>query len=197
MDWRWRGGAGGWRLPPFPIARACCLPGQGRANVESNNGWWCGRALLQAFDVVGGKEGAHLGDGDFVQLEQALRLGQALPDEDGIEAFEVGEDDELLQRGVVADVAVGVGVGVAPLLRGLAEEGDVEQVGFVGIDERRLCLGDGRRDEGLFDGVGVDAVVDLGEGALEVPPELETVVFVVLETLKFLDEVEFELHRNP
>ncbi len=120
-----------------------------------------------------------------------------MADEDGIEAFEVGEDDELLQRGVVADVAVGVGVGVAPLLRGLAEEGDVEQVGFVGIDERCLSLGDGRRDEGFFDGVGVDAVVDLGERALEVPPELETVALVVLETLKFLDEVEFELRAEP
>jgi hypothetical protein len=36
---------------------------------------------------------------------------------------------------MVADVALGVGVGVAPLLRGLAKEGDVQQVGFVGIDE--------------------------------------------------------------
>ena len=39
----------------------------------------------------------------------------------------------------------------------------------------------------------VDAVVDLGEGALEVPIELEAVVFVVLEALKFDDEVELEL----
>jgi hypothetical protein len=39
----------------------------------------------------------------------------------------------------------------------------------------------------------VDAVVDLGEGALEVPIELESVVFVVLEALEFDDEVELEL----
>jgi len=38
----------------------------------------------------------------------------------------------LLQRRVVADVALGTGMGIAPLLGGLAEEGDVEQVGFVG-----------------------------------------------------------------
>ena len=49
-----------------------------------------------------------------------------MADEDGVEAFEVGQDDELLQRGVVAEVALGIGMGVAPLLGGLAEEGDVE-----------------------------------------------------------------------
>jgi hypothetical protein len=43
----------------------------------------------------------------------------------------------------------------------------------------------------------VDAVVDLGEGALEVPIELEAVVFLVLEALEFLDEVELELDRDP
>ena len=52
-------------------------------------GWWRCRASHQAFDVAGGKQGAHLGDGDFVQLEQAFRLGQALADEDGVEAFEI------------------------------------------------------------------------------------------------------------
>ncbi len=43
----------------------------------------------------------------------------------------------------------------------------------------------------------MDAVVDLGEGALEVPVELETVVFVVLEALEFLDEVESKFDRDP
>jgi len=38
----------------------------------------------------------------------------------------------------------------------------------------------------------VDAVVDLGEGALEVPIELQAVVFLILEALEFLDEVELE-----
>ena len=106
-------------------------------------GWWRCRASLQAFDVVGGKEGAHLGDGDFVRLEEAFGLGQSLADEDGVEALKIGEDDKLLQRGVVAEVALGVGMGVAPLFCGLG-------------------LGDGWRDERLLDRVGVDAVVDLG-----------------------------------
>lgn len=124
-------------------------------------------------------------------------MGQALTDEHGIEACEIGEDDELLQWGVVAEVALGIGMSIAPLLRRLAEEGDVEQVGFVGIDEGALSLGDGGRQERLLDRVGVDAVVDLGEGALEIPPELEAVVFVVLEPLEFLDEVKFEFRAEP
>ena len=56
-----------------------------------------------------------MGDGDVVESGEALGLWQALADEDGVQAFEVGEDDELLQRGVVAEVALGDGIGIAPL----------------------------------------------------------------------------------
>ena len=45
-----------------------------------------------------------MGDGDVVEGGEAFGLWQALADEHGVEAFEIGEDDELLQRGVVADV---------------------------------------------------------------------------------------------
>ena len=119
-------------------------------------------------------------------------MGKALTDQDRVEAFQVGEDDELLQGGVVADVALGIGVRVSPLLGGLAEKGDVKEVGLAGINERRLGLGDAGRDERFLDGVGVDAVIDLGEGSLEIPAELEAVVFLVLEALEFDDEVELE-----
>ena len=154
------------------------------------------------FHVIGGREGfradvafeqgAHLGDGDAVERCEAFRLRQSLADEDGVQAFEVGEDDELFERGVVADVALGVGVGVAPLLGGLSEKGDIEEVGLAGINRGGLSLRDGRRKEGLLDGVGVDAVIDFGEGALEIPIQLQAVVFIVLEALEFPDEVELE-----
>ena len=48
----------------------------------------------------------------------------------------------------------------------------------------------------LLDGVGMDAVVELGEGTVEFPREGEAAVFVVLEALEFLDEVEFELQES-
>ena len=120
-----------------------------------------------------------------------------MTDENGIEAFEIGEDNKLLQRSVIPDVTLGVRMGITPLFRGLAEEGDIEQIGLAGIDGGGLRLGDGWRDERFLDRVGVDAVVDLGEGALEVPIELEPVVFVILEALKFRDEVELELRAEP
>ena len=120
-----------------------------------------------------------------------------MADQDGVEAFEIGEDDELLQRGVVADVAVGIGVGVAPLFRSLAEKGDVEEIRLAGVGEAGLGFGDSGGNERLLDRVGVDAVVDLGKGALEVPIKLEAVVFLVLEALELLDEVEFEFRTEP
>jgi len=43
----------------------------------------------------------------------------------------------------------------------------------------------------------VDPGIDLGERALELPAELETVGLVILEPREFLDEVELELHGNP
>jgi hypothetical protein len=43
-----------------------------------------------------------------------------------------------------------------------------------------------------FDGIGVDAVVELGEGAVEVPGQREAAVLVLLEALEFLDEVELK-----
>ncbi len=43
----------------------------------------------------------------------------------------------------------------------------------------------------------MNAVVDLGQGALEIPAEFELVVFFVLEALEFLDKVELELRAKP
>ena len=112
-----------------------------------------------------------------------------MADKHSVEAFQIGEHDELLQRGVVAEVALGSGMRIAPLLRGLAEEGNIEEVRFVGVDEARLLFVHAGRDESLLDLIGMDAVIDLGEDALEVSVKLKAVVFVVLEALEFLDKV--------
>jgi hypothetical protein len=52
------------------------------------------RVLFEALRAAGGEEGPHLGDGDAVEGGEAFGLWQSLADEDGVEAFEVGEDDE-------------------------------------------------------------------------------------------------------
>jgi hypothetical protein len=134
----------------------------------------------------------HLADGDLVQPLQALALRQPHVDQFGIHGFEVGQHEELLDGGMVAHVAVEFGIRFAPEFRGQPEQGDIEQIGLVGVDDRRLRRGHGRRDEAFLDGIGVDAVVELGEGAVEVPGQREAAVLVLLEALEFLDEVELK-----
>ena len=56
---------------------------------------------------------------------------------------------------------------------------------------------DGSRYECLADGTSVDAVVKLGQGALEIPAEFETVVFILFEAQELLDQVEFEFRTEP
>ena len=118
---------------------------------------WAYCGSFEALHAAGGKQGSHLGDCDVVEGGEAVGLWQALADEHGVQAFEVGEDDELLQRGVVTDVSLGTRICFAPLFGGLAEKGDVEQVRFAGIDGGGLGLGDGGWDEGVLDRIGVDS----------------------------------------
>ena len=101
-------------------------------------------------------------------------------DELGIEAFQIGEHEELLDGGVVAHVAIEFGIGVAPLFGGVSEECDVEEVRLGGVGDGGLGGRDFGRDQVGFDRVGVDAVVEFGEGAVEVPGEGKAEVFVVL-----------------
>lgn len=43
----------------------------------------------------------------------------------------------------------------------------------------------------------MDVVIDFGEGALQVPIELEARIFLVLQALEFADEVNLELRTDP
>lgn len=43
----------------------------------------------------------------------------------------------------------------------------------------------------------MDAVIELGQGAIEVPGQRQAAVLVHLESLEFLDQVELELNRYP
>ena len=70
---------------------------------------------------------------------------------------------------MVAHVAFEFGVGITPLLRCLAEKRDIKYIGFVGVGNLCLSRRDFRRNEVLLDGVGMNAVIELGEGAVEVP----------------------------
>jgi hypothetical protein len=124
-------------------------------------------------------------------------LRQRHIDQFSVHTFDVGQYQQLLDAGVIAHVALQLGVGVAPLFGGEAEQGDIEQIGFAGIGDGRLRRRDCGGDQMRLDGVGVDAVVELGQGAVEVPGQRQAAALVFLEALEFLDEVELELDRNP
>ena len=80
---------------------------------------------------------------------------------------------------------------------GLAEQGHVEQVGFVGVGDGGLRRRDLGRNEMGFHRVGMNAVIELGQGAGEVPGKGKAAVFVVLKPLEFLDQIELELRAEP
>ena len=114
-----------------------------------------------------------------------------------VHPFDVGEDKQLLNGGVIAHITLQGGVGILPLFGGLPKKGHIEQVGFGGIGDGGLGGGNRGRDQVRFDGVGVDAVIQLGKGPIQVPCERQAAVFVLFEPLELLDEVEFELDRYP
>ena len=124
-------------------------------------------------------------------------LRQAHVDEFRIHAFDVGQHEQLLDGGVVAHIAIDADVAVSPLLCRLPKQRDVEQVRLTGIGDRGLSGGDGRRNQVGLNGIGMDAVIEFGQGAIEVPGKREALILVLLEALELLDEIKFELNRNP
>lgn len=118
-------------------------------------------------------------------------------DELGIHVFEIGEDEKLLKAGVVAHIAVLARIAFAPFAGSLTKEGHIEKVGLFRVGEDSLFRSDFLRDEVGLDRVSVDAVVDLGERAVEIPGKRKTPIFILFETLEFLDQVELEFDRNP
>ena len=139
----------------------------------------------------------HLADGDLIEPLEPVALRQRHVNEFSVHALDISQHKELLNGGVVAHVAVELGIGVAPLFRRLTKKGHVQQIGLVGVGAGGLRGRDLRRDEVGLDGVGVDAVVELGESAVEIPSEREAAVFVVLEAAKFFDQVNLERWAYP
>ena len=134
-------------------------------------------------------------DGNAVEAHEAVALRYALVDEHGIDVLHVRQTDEFVHGGIVADVALQVGMGVAPLAGGDAEHGHVEHVGLLGVDDAGLLLGHLLRDEVLLDGVGVDAVVDLRQLALCRPTYL--LLLSIFQTLELANEIDLKLGTYP
>jgi len=138
-----------------------------------------------------------LANRDLVEALEAVGLWNAHVDEFGVHGFDIRENQQLFDAGVFEHVAFQIRIGVPPLPGGKTEEGDIQEVGLRGIGCGSLGKGDFWWDEVCLDGVRVDAVVQLGKCAIEIPSEREAAVFVFFEALEFNNQVELELGRNP
>ena len=98
---------------------------------------------------------------------------------------------------MVAQIAVQPRVGVAPLSRRPAEERHIEHVGLGGVGDGRLCRRDFLRDEMRLNGVGMNSVIQLRERSVEIPCQRKTAVFLLLEALELVDQVELEFRAEP
>ena len=91
--------------------------------------------------LVGIPQYLHLMDGDSVEFDKPFALGQALADKYRIEALHVGQADQFVDSGIVADIAFQVGIGFTPFESRHTEQGDIQHVGFAGIDSACLLRG--------------------------------------------------------
>lgn len=137
----------------------------------------------------------HLADGDGIEFGQSLCLGHTLIDEHRIQVFQIGQTHKLRDVGVVPNIAFEVRVGFAPFLCGHAKQRHVQNICFIGIDQRNLSGGQCLWDEIFLDSIGMYPVIDLGEISLDIPAKLFHLLG--LEPFKLLDQIDFELRADP
>ena len=113
----------------------------------------------------------HLADGNGVELYQALRLRDPLVDEYCIQVFQIRQAHELRNVGIVTDVAFDIRMGIAPLFGRHTKQRHIQNIDFVGIDQGNLPCRQLRWNQIFLDSVRVDAIIDLGKVALDVPSQ--------------------------
>jgi hypothetical protein len=134
-------------------------------------------------------------DRDCIQFCQPLGLENIFANKMRVEVLKVREADQLRDIGVIPDIPFFVRVVVAPFFCREPEESHVEKIGFGCVHPVDLGLLELFRDQVLFDRVRVNPVVDLCKVTPDIPTQL--FAFLIFESLEFLDEVEFEFHRDP
>jgi len=108
-------------------------------------------------------------------------------DELSIEALKISENDELFDGGVVSDIPRLILGFTAPLHCSLAKERLIENIGLGCVGELRFFWIDLFRDEICFDRVRVNAIVDFGQGAIEIPLKRKATILVLFESLELFD----------
>ena len=102
-------------------------------------------------------------DGDCIESAKPFCLWKPIVYENGVQAFHIGQADELVNGGIITNVSLEIGIGVPPFSRRHAEQGDIKKVGLIGIDKGNLFLRHFGRNEILLDGIGVNAIVHFRE----------------------------------
>ena len=93
----------------------------------------------------------HLANGDSIEFCQPLRLGQSLIDEHCMQVFQIGQAHKLRDICVISNITLEVGIGFPPLLCGHTKECHVQNICFIGIDQRDLSGRQLLRDEIFLD----------------------------------------------
>jgi len=97
-------------------------------------------------------------EGYLVQLEQAFALRQVHFNKFGIHTFYVWQNQQLFNGSLVANVAFGIGLSIAPLFGGFSKESHIQHIG---IHQIGLFFGDVFGDDEFLNSIGMDAVVYL------------------------------------
>jgi len=118
-------------------------------------------------------------------------LAESFFDKHCIEIFQIGQTDQLADIGIITDIPLFFGIFFPPLFGGLAEQRHVQNISFRGVNLAGLLFVQGARDQVFSDGIGVNAVVDFGKIATNIPTKL--FLFLFFKALKLFDEIELEL----
>jgi hypothetical protein len=139
--------------------------------IECYQNNWSLKELQRQFDTALYERLALSRDKDAVR--QLALQGQ-------IVAKPIGQYKQLFDAGIFAHVAFKIGIVTAPLPGGLAEQCHVQDIRLSGIGNCDLFRGNDSRNEAGLDSVGVDAIVELRQGAIEVPRQGKPAIFVIL-----------------
>ena len=112
-------------------------------------------------------ERLHLADRNGVELHQSIGSAEVHVNEFSVHRLYIGENEELLDGRIVTDIAFKFWVFLTPFFGGATEQGDVEQVGFIGVGCGGLRFGDFGRNQMGFDRIGMDTVIDFTEATLD------------------------------
>ena len=81
--------------------------------------------LFQEFPVgIVTFQHCHLMDGDCIEPAKPFCLWKPIVYENGVQAFHIGQADELVNGGIITNVSLEIGIGVPPFSRRHAEQGD-------------------------------------------------------------------------